>query len=269
MFVGVKKYPLLSAEEEQELTLEYFKTRNENIKNKLINSNLRLVIKLANHISKNNNVTDDLIQEGCLGLIRAVEKFDPYKQYKLATYAGWWIRAYMFKYLMHKAPLMKICTTVAKRKLFFSLSKEMAKLSAKGLGANVDEVAKKLDVTPDDVLDILYQKHQAVSLETTIYENDCAAKTLGDIIPSNDPSVSNIVEENNLKENIKKVFNNFSQSLTPNYKEVFERRFATDNPETLENIGKDLGLRRQRIQQIDAAIKRNLKRALLSNNIGP
>jgi RNA polymerase sigma-32 factor len=142
----VQRYKLLTAQEEQDLTRQYVETQDVRTAAKLVTANLRLVVKLAYEYRRAYKNIMDLIQEGNIGLMQAVKRYDPYRGVKLSSYAAWWIRAYMLRFILNNWRLVKLGTTQAQRKLFFNLNKEKAKLAALGIDPSADLIAERLGV---------------------------------------------------------------------------------------------------------------------------
>src|SRR5207253_586289 len=142
----VQRYPLLTAEEERDLTTKYTETGDPNIARRLVTANLRLVIKLAYEYRRAYKNMMDLIQEGNIGLMQAVKRYDPYRGVKLSSYAAWWIRAYILRFILNNWRLVKLGTTQAQRKLFFNLRKKPSELQAMGIDPTNAEIAKQLNV---------------------------------------------------------------------------------------------------------------------------
>src|SRR5438876_10758718 len=147
----VAKHPLLSREEEHRLAVKFSKTHDPEIAYRLVTANLRLVVKIANEYRRAAFNLLDLIQEGNVGLMHAVQKYDPFRGVKLSSYAAWWIRAYILRYLMDNWRMVKLGTTQAQRKLFFNLRKEQEKLLAQGFEAAPRLLAERRDVSEQDV----------------------------------------------------------------------------------------------------------------------
>src|SRR5438132_5006634 len=147
----VAKHPLLSREEEHRLAVRFSKTHDPDIAYRLVTANLRLVVKIANEYRRAAFNLLDLIQEGNVGLMHAVQKYDPFRGVKLSSYAAGWIRAYILRYLMDNWRMVKLGTTQAQRKLFFNLRKEQEKLLAQGFEAAPRLLAERLDVSEQDV----------------------------------------------------------------------------------------------------------------------
>ena len=148
----IQRYSLLSPAEEHDLAVQYFKSQDVDAAARLVTANLRLVVKIAYDYRRAYKNLMDLVQEGNIGLMQAVKKYDPYKGVKLSSYAAWWIRAYILRFILNNWRLVKIGTTQAQRKLFFNLNKEKARLSALGIEPSPEEIARRLDVTTDEVV---------------------------------------------------------------------------------------------------------------------
>src|SRR5437763_15956065 len=147
----VAKHPLLPREEAHRLAVQFSKSRDPEIAYRLVTANLRLVVKIAHEYRRAAFNLLDLIQEGNVGLMHAVQKYDPFRGVKLSSYAAWWIRAYILRYLMDNWRMVKLGTTQAQRKLFFNLRKEQEKLLRQGFEAQPKLLAERLDVSEQDV----------------------------------------------------------------------------------------------------------------------
>src|SRR5262249_40123220 len=146
-----RRFPLLSREQEHTLAVEYYERRDVVAARKLVEANLRLVVKIAHEYRRAHRTLLDLIQEGNVGLMQAVKKYDPYRGVKLSSYAAWWIRAYILKFILNNWRLVKIGTTQAQRKLFFNLRKEREKLEKEGFVPDTKLLAERLHVTEQEV----------------------------------------------------------------------------------------------------------------------
>src|SRR5712691_11697206 len=142
----VSRHPLLTREEEHDLAVRFRETQDPRIAYRLVTANLRLVVKIAHEYRRAHRNLLDLVQEGNVGLLQAVKKYDPYRGVKLSSYAAWWIRAYMLKFILNNWRLVKIGTTQAQRKLFFNLRKEKDKLEQLGFTPSPKMLAESLDV---------------------------------------------------------------------------------------------------------------------------
>src|SRR5881409_320101 len=150
----IRRYPLLTREEEHRLAVEYKEFGNIEAAYKLVTSNLRLVVMIAREYQRALRNLFDLIQEGNIGLMEAVKKFDPYRGIRFPSYAVWWIRAYIIRYLMNNFRMVKVGTTQAQRRLFFNLQKEKQRLEAEGFEVSPKLIARRLDVKPSEVVEM-------------------------------------------------------------------------------------------------------------------
>ncbi len=150
----VHRHKMLTAEEERTLTEQYSKTQDSTAARKLIEANLRLVVKIAYEYRRAHKNLLDLVQEGNIGLMQAVKRYDPYRGVKLSSYAAWWIRAYMLRFILNNWRLVKLGTTQAQRKLFYNLNKEKARLAAQGIDPTPELIANHLNVETRDVIDM-------------------------------------------------------------------------------------------------------------------
>src|SRR4029078_1548321 len=142
----VQRHALLTGDEEKTLTQHYGKTQDVQTAARLVTANLRLVVKLAYEYRRAYKNIMDLIQEGNIGLMQAVKRYDPYRGVKLSSYAAWWIRAYILRFILNNWRLVKLGTTQAQRKLFFNLRKKRGELQAMGIDPTNAEIAKQLNV---------------------------------------------------------------------------------------------------------------------------
>src|SRR5262245_55608269 len=185
----IKRYPLLTREEEHELAVKYTKTGDVVAARRLVTANLRLVVKIAHEYRRAHRNLLDLIQEGNVGLLQAVKKYDPYRGVKLSSYAAWWIRAYMLKFILNNWRLVKIGTTQAQRKLFFNLRKEREKLEQLGFQPTAALLAEKLDVPEKEVVEMerrLAAPEASLDAPVGSGGDDEGTRTRLDFLPSED-----------------------------------------------------------------------------------
>lgn len=265
----INQFPILTAEEEFKLAVRYSKHNNMEAAEKLVISNLRFVVKIAHEYKGYGIKLLDLIQEGNIGLMHAVKKFDPYKGYRLISYAVWWIRAYMQNFIIKSWSLVKIGTTQSQRKLFFKLNQVKRKLQGISLKKpEFTEIAESLNVK-----------------ETEIEEMDCRLnnRDLSLDATISDESESSYIDyltfegENQEKALIKKeemvlAKNKIDRALSElndreNY--IIKNRIMADNPETLQEIGDRFNITRERARQIEKAALRKLRTAIpyLANEV--
>jgi RNA polymerase sigma-32 factor len=254
----IAHYPLLEPEEEFELAKAHYEHGDVKAAHRLITSNLRLVVKIANEFNKIQTHVLDLIQEGNYGLMKAVKKFNPYKGVKLSSYSAWWIRAYILKYLMDQKSHVKIATTAAQRKLFYNLQKETERLISENATVDVETIARVLDVPEKDVLEM--QKRLAnpdISVDTPTTDDGDAR--FGDTLESPGESIEDVLADRQVKLIFSQYVEEFRASLAPRDREVFELRMLKENPPTLQAVGEQYGITRERVRQIEQRIIKKLK----------
>ena len=250
----IGKVPLLSAEEEIELA-KRMENGDQAAKKRLAEANLRLVVSIAKRYVGRGMLFLDLIQEGNLGLIKAVEKFDYTKGYKFSTYATWWIRQAITRAIADQARTIRIpvhmVETINKVK---KVSSQL--LHENGHEPSAEEIAERLDMPVDKVREIMRVAQEPVSLETPIGEEEDSH--LGDFIPDEEaPVPAEAASQTLLKEQLADVL----KTLTPREEKVLRLRFGLEDgrPRTLEEVGKEFNVTRERIRQIEAKALRKLR----------
>jgi RNA polymerase sigma-32 factor len=256
--VEVSKYPILNREEELEVSRLVFDENDRDAAEKLVVSNLRLVVKIALEYYNTYSNVLDLIQEGNIGLLRAVKKFNPYKGTKFASYAAFWIRAFILKYIMDTWSLVKVGTTQDQRKLFYRLNKEKRRLEALGVSPTPKVLADTLDVKVRDIEHMEKRLSSVdISLETPI--NETGDDTIMDTV-SSDIDVEDIVGEREISVMISKKIAEFKGVLTDKESYILDNRVMAEEPETLQEIGEKLSISRERVRQIENGIVKKLKK---------
>lgn len=260
------RFPLLTPEQEIELARKSFFEQDREAFTKLVQSNLRFVVKLAFEYSRYGARVLDLIQEGNMGLIKAVKEFDPTKEVKLTTYAVWWIRSYMQDFLLKNWSLVKIGTTSAQKKLFYRLKKEQEKLEREGVDSGPKAIAMNLGVDEADVK--LMQERLSggdVSLDKPFQdksgESDVAS--LLSKLPDETPLASSALEEQEQRQLFHKALGEFVKTLEPRDALIFRDRLISETPKTLLEIGEEHGFSKERARQIEERLKDKLKEFLL------
>ncbi len=258
----ISKYPLLSREEEERLTKEYYKTRDPRIAYRLVTSNLRLVVKIALDFQKfwMQNFLD-LIQEGNLGLMQAVKKFDPYRGVKFSYYASFWIKAYILKFIMDNWRLVKIGTTQAQRKLFYNLRKEKERLDAMGFEPAPKLISQRLNVREEDVIE-MEQRMSAgeISLDAPIKED--SDELHRDFLADPGPKVEDQVAKREVLTKLKGLLEEFGKDLKDKERVIFYERLLAEDPLTLQQIGQRFGISRERVRQIEERLLKKLRKYL-------
>jgi len=266
----VRRHPLLTREEEHELAVRWVEQDDKEAGRRLVTSNLRLVVKLANEYRRGYQNLLDLVQEGNVGLVKAVEKFDPYRGVKLSTYAGWWIRAYILKYILNNWRLVKLGTTQNQRKLFFNLRKQRAALQAAGVEPTAENIAEALDVSPTEVVEM--QKRLAApdaSLNAPLRSDDDDGRTRMDVLEdesgAGDPESG--VGDEEFKRLLGEKLRRFGAGLDGRELEIFTDRLMSDDPITLQELGERWGVSRERARQVEKRMVLRL-RQFLTDELG-
>ena len=256
----INRYPLLTAEEEYELAVAHFESQSTEAAQRLITSNLRLVVKIANEFRNASIGPLDLIQEGNYGLMQAVKRFNPYKGVKLSSYSAWWIRAYILKFLMDNRGPVRIGTTAAQRKLFYNLRKETEKLLRDYETADTKLLAANLGVKEKEVI-AMQQRLGAhdVSLDAPISDGNGRKNSEIIEVESQDKPADDQLADNELLEIFEDHLHEFKNTLKGRDLDVFTDRLMAEKPLTLQEIGDRYGITRERARQIEAKIMKNLK----------
>ena len=259
----IDRYPLLSQQEEYELGIRLREEADRDAAKKLITSNLRFVVKIANEYKNYGFRLMDLVQEGNIGLMMAVKKFNPHKGYRLITYAVWWIKAYIQEYIIKNWSIVKIGTTQAQKKLFYKLKQAKEKL---GLGADSKQIAKSLDVKEGEVDEMeVRMGARDYSLDASIGEEGNAAPV--DLIACNKANQEELVADAQERAVIKKEVGEVVSGMKERDRFIIEKRLMADEPLTLQEVGDQLGVSRERARQLEARIKENLRSSLCQKQL--
>ena len=250
----IKKFPILTAEEEYMLAKRYKEHGDTEAAHKLVTSHLRLVAKIAMGYRGYGLPVTDLISEGNVGIMQAVKKFDPERGFRLATYAMWWIRAQIQEYVLHSWSLVKIGTTAAQKKLFFNLKKLKNQLSSIDSGnlspENAREIASRLNVKEAEVLDMdnrLFSGDQSLNVQVG---EEGETEWLDMLMDSNDTQ-DNILANSNEFSFRKKIFEQALEVLNDREKEIISLRKLKDKPVKIEELIKKFNISRERVRQIE------------------
>jgi RNA polymerase sigma-32 factor len=256
---AANKFPLFSKEEEKKLTEEYFSSKNEELRIKLINHNLRLVAKIALEYRFAYSYLMDLVQEGNIGLIKSVEKFDPFLGVPFASYAGQWIRAFILRFLINNAKLVKIGTTNSQRKMFFNLAKEKARLEAAGIEITDANIAEHFNVSEKEVVEMNQRMDSDKSLSLD-EENKCELPFDSDGVIQPDA----LYEREEYQALLHAKLDEYREKLVKKDAKlkllVFDLRIMADEPEKFQVIAdrEDVRVSKQYVQQVDLEIKKEL-----------
>jgi RNA polymerase sigma-32 factor len=261
----VQRYKLLTPEEEKTLTREYVETQDPEIGRKLVTANLRLVIKLAYEYRRAYKNMMDLIQEGNIGLMQAVKRYDPYRGVKLSSYSAWWIRAYMLRYILNNWRLVKLGTTQAQRKLFFNLNKQKAKLTAMGVEPTPALIADRLGVKEKEVIEMDRRMGSSeASLDAPLGDSEGRSVARVELMPSGDKSTDDLVASQELGKLLNHHLAIFRKRLDGKDLEIFDKRVVAEDPLTLQKLGDGFGVSRERVRQIEARLRGKLRDYLKS-----
>jgi RNA polymerase sigma-32 factor len=255
----LRDYPPISRDEERDLALRWLQTRDAEAGRRLVLANLRLVVKIAMEYRRAWANTLDLIQEGNVGLLQAVQRFDPYQEVKLSTYAAYWIRAYILKYLIDNIRLVRLGSTRAERKLFFRLNKEKRELERLGIQPTPKLIAERLDVTEGDVAAMEQRLGGSdLSMDAPVGDEEGGAR-FGDFIAAPGDSAEQQVADEDLRHTFMRHVKAFADGLKPREQRIMQARVLADEPMTLQELGDEMGLTRERIRQIEKGLVDDLR----------
>ncbi|MEE4354991.1 MAG: RNA polymerase factor sigma-32 [Desulfococcaceae bacterium] len=255
----VSQYNLLTREQEKELAVKVFDHEDPDAAYTLVTSNLRLVVKIALEFQRiwMQNLLD-LIQEGNIGLMQAVRKFDPYKNVKFSYYASFWIKAYILKFIMDNWRLVKIGTTQGQRKLFFKLKKEKQKLIDQGFDPKPKLLSQKLGVSEREIID-MDQRLDGwdVSLDAPLKEDSDTERI--EFLSTGAESAEDRVAKKEMDQLLHNKIAEFRDKLTPRELEIFDLRIFSDSPVTLQEIGDRYSISRERVRQVEKNVIKKMR----------
>ena len=254
----VRRYPYLSKEEELQLFQEYQLHGSREAAVKLIMANLRVSVSIAAEYLHTGADHMDLIQEGNVGLMQAIKKFDPSKNVRFYAYAAWWSRAYILRYLLHTFRLVKVGTTQDQRKLFYNLKKEKAKLERDGFAPDTKLLADRLNVRERDVIEMDQRLgNWELSLDQPIGEDQ--EGTLLDILPSHQEPADEQIADHQLKTLFRAKLAEFITTLEERDEDILRNRILSEQPLTLDDLGEKYGITKERTRQLEARIIKRLR----------
>ncbi|MBU8848168.1 MAG: RNA polymerase factor sigma-32 [Desulfobacterales bacterium] len=255
----ISRYKLLTREQEIELGKRIQEEGDPEAAYIMTTSNLRLVVKIAlefHRIWVQN--LQDLIQEGNIGLVRAVKKFNPYKNVKFSYYASFWIKAYILKFIMDNWRMVKIGTTQGQRKLFFRLKKEKRRLIEQGFDPKPSLLSERLGVSEKEVVDMDQRLgNWDLSLDEPL-KNDSNTERIEFINIETDSSEDRVAKKE-IEDILHIKVNEFKKTLNERELDIFDRRIFSDSPETLQQIGEVYSISRERVRQIENNILKKMK----------
>lgn len=270
----VKRFPLLSREEEYELAIRLRDTEEREAAHALVTSNLRFVVKIAMEYRAYGMRILDLVQEGNVGLMHAVKKFDPDRGYRLITYAVWWIRAYIQSHLVRTFSLVKLGTTQAQRKLFFRLKPAKKHLSESQRGVweamseaeRAEMLAEHIGVRTEDVTEMQMRlSGRDFSLDLALEESG-ETTHLDMLVDPQSATSDALVFDQEFREKMREEFSAALSLLNAREREVIELRHLRETPPTLREVGERWGVSRERARQVEASAREKMKRYLLEKS---
>lgn len=257
----VRRYPILGPEEEKEAAILYQETGDAEAAEKLVTSNLRLVIKIAFQYHRQWANVLDLIQEGNVGLVEALSRYDPYREIRFSSYAQYWIRAMILRFLLDNFRLVRLGSTRAGRKLFFQLQKERDRLVSEGIDPTEATLAERLGVAPKEIRAVdQHMRAPALSLHAPTGDSE-DGRSLSEVVPEsvpNDPE--NNAARSELGSLMKDRLDSFAATLVDDReRHIWEHRLVATDPLSLSALGETFGVSKERIRQVEARIKKRLK----------
>ncbi len=260
----IAQFPLLAPEEEYELAVRVRESGDQEAAFRLISSHLRLVVKIAMDFQRRwmQNV-QDLIQEGNVGLMKAVRKFDPDKGIKFSYYAAFWIKAYILKYIMDNWRMVKIGTTQTQRKLFYNLNKERQRLTNMGFDPSTSALSESLGVSEAEI-EQMDQRLAKQDMSLDIQMGDDSDTTRLDFLPALGPGIEEVLGSSQISALLLENLKTLAPTLSDKEQAILNERLLSDSPVTLREIGDRYGVTRERVRQIEARLLEKLKDHLQS-----
>lgn len=264
----VRRYPPLSREEEQELARRYRETGDREALFRLVTANLMMVVRVARSFRRAARNLLDLVQEGNIGLLQAIERFDPELGVRLPTYAAWWVRAYMVKFLLDNVRLVRVGTTNARRKLLRNLAQEKRRLEEQGFDVGPKLLAEHFGVSEEDVVDVqaALDSHD-VSLDAPIGGEEDRTREEVFAAPEPEATVEEQVARRQLQQQAEEAIGRFKVSLNERERTILEQRVLSDDPLTLQALGDRFGTSREAVRQAEARLMKKLE-AHLKEELG-
>lgn len=258
----VQRHRLLTPEETHALAVKFVETQDPAVAARLVTANLRLVVKIAYEYKRAYRNIMDLVQEGNIGLMQAVKRYDPYRGVKLSSYGAWWIRAYILRFILNNWRLVKLGTTQAQRKLFFNLRKKRAELQAMGIDPTHEEIAKRLNVSEAEVAEMDVRLAQSEkSLDAPVGDADGRSIARVDLMPTSSAGPEEIAGGHEMQELLHDKLAEFRLTLEGKEKEmaIFDLRLVSDDPLTLQDLGNRFGISRERVRQLEQRLLGKLR----------
>jgi len=255
----ISRFQPLTSEEEHRLAVLYREQGDQKAAYRLITSNLLLVVKIARLYNRVYTNALDLIQEGNIGLMKAVKRFDPYREARLPTYASWWIKAYIIKFILDNFRIVRVGTTNERRKLLFNLRKEKEKLRLQGIEPTPALIAQRLNVDPEDVREVEKAIESSdLSLDATIGDGESSVRYLDTL-----EATEEMIDENLARGELQDLFNQeikkFSAELNDRQKTILYERLIAESPKTLQVIADQYAVTREAIRLTEKSLVAKIK----------
>jgi RNA polymerase sigma-32 factor len=261
----LRSYPPISREEEHELAVRWVEEGDPDAARRLVLANLRLVVKIAMEYRRAWTNVLDLIQDGNIGLLEAVQRYDPYRGVKLSSYAVYWIRAFILKHIIDNFRMVRLGKTRAERKLFYRLNKEKRELELQGFEVEPRLLAERLEVSEEEVIDMEQRLAESdLSLNAPARKDDGGAE-FGDFVPVGGPSAEENVANSELLSVFREKVQEFAASLSERDRQIVEERILAEHPKTLRELGEEFDVSRERIRQVEAGLVSRLRDFLKEN----
>lgn len=254
----IRQFKTLSAEEEHDLAVKYQETGDERIAYRIITANLSLVVKIARIYSRAYSNIIDLVQEGNIGLMEAVRRFDPYKGNRLPTYASWWIKAYIIKFIIDNFRIVRIGTTNERRKLLFNLRKEKERLRLQGIEPTIPLLANNLNASEEDVIAVNSNiKSEDLSLDEPVGDSDTLR--VSDTLQAAETPIDDALARGELRELFNRKMEEFSETLSEREQVILKERLVAQEPQTLQQIAERFDVTREAIRLNEKALIKKIK----------
>lgn len=259
----ISKYELLTPEKEAELVQELTETGDLEVAKKLVLANLRLVVKIAMEYRRSYSNVMDLIQEGNIGLMKGVSKYDPSQGAKLSYYASWWIRSYILKFILDNFRLVKVGTTSEQKKLFYNLMREKQRLLAMGIEPDAKKISENLGVSQKAVIEMnkrIGEQSGDFSIDMT-FDNDEGGRgqSLGETLSTEESDIDDALGHEQEVKILKDRLGNFLDDLKERDRDIFTKRLLDEAPMSLQAIADEYGVSRERIRQVEARLLDKLR----------
>ena len=252
-----KRYPILSEEEEKELAIRLTETGDVDAAYQLTTANLMLVVKIAMTFKREWQNVMDLVQEGNIGLMKAVKNFDPFRGVRLSAYATWWIKSYILKYILDNWRLVRVGTTNSRRKLLFNLKKEKERLEREGFDPSTKLLAEHFGVDENEIIDV------EASIGAVDVSMDTPTRADSSMTPaqslSDGKSLEKRAEIDQFREILQQKIEAFKSELKPGEIEILEKRVLSESPQSLQELGEERGVTREAVRQAEQRLLKKFR----------